>query len=708
MIRTYHPLGESGSAFLLVLVFAACLWLPSPMMAVETTRLIQRTPRAFRDASFEAVKITDDGVLRLASARSKIADLDDIIIWDMVWDGDDTVYLAMGNEGRLNKVSLKTGQVVPLGDFESLQVTALVRMPDGTVLAGTSPEGMIFRVGGSDVPELVLDLDADYIWDLEVDDRGRLLVATGLPGAVLRVDSSWKATTLIETDQDHVLCLAWDREGALLAGTANDGYVYRLPSRGDLEVIFDAPGEEVKGVDVLPDGSLAVLSLGSSGNGEPDTPLARILAQGGDEGQDDQGAWETAVFHLRRGRPPALLWRARGLAGHSLSHLGDDVLIGIGRRGRVLAIDPEGVGSLAAELSGREVSALIAGPRGSVLGAVSHPAALYRILPTPASTGRVTSGVIDSGIFAHWGRIDLTTALPMDGKVVIETRSGNTSEPDDTWSPWRKMKGAIKSPDARYLQYRLSFFAGRGRGPEVRAVSIWYLPLNSAPKLESLQLLDPGVRIDLKEQFAGEPPPRGINRPAPEPERPQQKERLDPGIQGIRWRASDPDGDELRYSVKLREVGSVSWRSLKTGLKDEFINLNTYSLPDGWYEVQVVVSDEASNLEGEAQRDQRISPAFAVDHAAPIVKRLKAGRDGSALVVRARVEDAVSTIRSVRFSVDGGDFRAIFPKDRVYDEKKESFEFAVGSLRSGPHTIVLKVEDWVMNVATASISVDIP
>ena len=56
---------------------------------------------------------------------------------------------------------------------------------------------------------------------------------------------------------------------------------------------------------------------------------------------------------------------------------------------------------------------------------------------------------------ATWGLIRWEGA----GSVALFTRSGNTEKPDDSWSDWagpytRKEGDAIKSPPARFLQWR--------------------------------------------------------------------------------------------------------------------------------------------------------------------------------------------------------------------------------------------------------------
>ena len=64
-----------------------------------------------------------------------------------------------------------------------------------------------------------------------------------------------------------------------------------------------------------------------------------------------------------------------------------------------------------------------------------------------------TSKALDAGLHAHFGQLSWTAS----GSLELSTRSGNTQQPDDTWSPWSEpliKPGMIQSPPARYVQIR--------------------------------------------------------------------------------------------------------------------------------------------------------------------------------------------------------------------------------------------------------------
>jgi hypothetical protein len=80
-----------------------------------------------------------------------------------------------------------------------------------------------------------------------------------------------------------------------------------------------------------------------------------------------------------------------------------------------------------------------------------------RLAAYPAA-GTFTSSVFDAGRTATWLSASWNASLPAGTSIVIETRSGGTSTPDDgSWSAWSAVAsdGTVTSTAGRYLQYRV-------------------------------------------------------------------------------------------------------------------------------------------------------------------------------------------------------------------------------------------------------------
>jgi len=102
----------------------------------------------------------------------------------------------------------------------------------------------------------------------------------------------------------------------------------------------------------------------------------------------------------------------------------------------------------------------------------------FNLGPYPAS-GSFESRVFDAGTDPDvtWGSLVASAAA---GSPVIETRTGNTSTPDGSWSQFQGLSGnVITSPRARYIQYRTTTLTAAK--PSLEKVVIGYDVDTSTP-----------------------------------------------------------------------------------------------------------------------------------------------------------------------------------------------------------------------------------
>ena len=102
-----------------------------------------------------------------------------------------------------------------------------------------------------------------------------------------------------------------------------------------------------------------------------------------------------------------------------------------------------------------------------------------------AASGIFVSRLLDAGAAQHWLGLNWTGSQPAGTTVSFETRTGNTTNPDDgTWSTWSPVSGAtITSPDSRYLQYRVTLSStAASSSPVVESVTMTYqAPTTATP-----------------------------------------------------------------------------------------------------------------------------------------------------------------------------------------------------------------------------------
>src|SRR6185436_6056988 len=103
------------------------------------------------------------------------------------------------------------------------------------------------------------------------------------------------------------------------------------------------------------------------------------------------------------------------------------------------------------------------------------------------------STALDAKRIARFGRVAWRGEAG-GGRVELFTRSGNTENPDTTWSEW---SGGAAGPDgirsgappARYLQWRIALAGGN---PRIASVETAWREHNLAPRIEELLVAPQG------------------------------------------------------------------------------------------------------------------------------------------------------------------------------------------------------------------------
>lgn len=467
-----------------------------------------------RQGTLEGVALRMDGTLQLAVAPTAEQRAPMEFIWSVAPDAEGALLVGGGFNGRIVRLASEPTQLAALAP--DAFVTALARADDGTLYAGLSPTGTIVRLHG-DKADPVLRLNARYVnaicWH-----NGTLYIATGVPAQVL----AWNGTelrTLLTTDETHFSALTVDAQGMVYAGTSERGIVYQITPAGVATPIADLREASVMALAVDSQGNLYIAGA-PSGNCYRWTPNGELKPL------------------LPRGRQN---WRALLLHQQTLYAVAEN---------EVYQIDLANSNAQPMLIFRQESLQLVG---GSISGeTIQLASADGRVLKLAVRTeGVYLSPVLDAGTPARWGTIRWSATLPPDTAVEVHTRSGNTREPDATWSAWTTAypdpEGSlILSPPAQYLQVRLVLKGKNGASPTVHQISVSYMPANRPPEVQL-------VGVQPYAAFSGQ--------------------------QTLRWRGRDPDGDTLRYEVQLSSDGGQTWQPLKNGKRSPSNSGGTPTLP---------------------------------------------------------------------------------------------------------------------------------
>src|SRR3954463_12130216 len=119
-------------------------------------------------------------------------------------------------------------------DPKIASVYALVEAPDGTIYAGTGPQGIILALKGEKV-STVATLEDTHIFSLLIDGDGKLLIGTGgEKGRVLRVNKAGDKPVEIFSAEDvqYIWRLARTPDGMVYAATGPNGQLFEIKPDG--------------------------------------------------------------------------------------------------------------------------------------------------------------------------------------------------------------------------------------------------------------------------------------------------------------------------------------------------------------------------------------------------------------------------------------------------------------------------------------------
>lgn len=715
-----------------------------PLAAAGPTRWEVSSADQWLKGRSDQVAVDREGRITLGPSLQELHQDNAPSLWDVVTAPDGTVYAGTGNDGRVIRFDGKTTHT--FFDSEELQIHALAWHGDA-LLAASSPSGKVYRIAPNGTAREFFDPEDTYIWALLVGADGDVFIATGSKARVHRVSRDGSNSRVVfESAAANVTALALAADGQLLVGTDNPGRLYRVPgSGGKAFALMDGPHTQVQAIRPTPDGGAFVLAVTPTASAtspaapaaSSSTPIASvstevsIIAIGDTVVSTPSQATSTApsggagtkgkgtVYRLSAQGLSETYWDAASELPFDIAPGPDESLLVTAEGGAVYRLDgnPVRVSRLGQTASQQVTRVTRAGGRYVLAG--SNPGKLYSLEAVPARSGSYVSDVRDAAAGATWGLLQWEGVVPPSAAATFETRSGNTATPDDTWSDWSAVRGdagvlRIASPPARYLQWKVALSAGRtGPSPVLDAVTVTYLGANRRPRISSITAHAPGVVF--QQPFGTQEPPElaGYASTTPAPARDRAlaatstassgaavgRRLYQKGFQTLQWDASDPDGDDLRFRLLLRRVGSDAWVDLAKDLVGTVYTWDTTQQADGRYYVRVVAADGRVNPAALALEGEHEQGPFTVDNTAPAITVERSGDDQPLRIV---VTDATSPLTRVDLLQADGRWVPLFPVDGVMDAVQERFEIPRSLVKGGP--AVIRAADALANIVTMDVA----
>ncbi|MEO8072008.1 MAG: hypothetical protein ABI686_02065 [Acidobacteriota bacterium] len=672
----------------------------------------------------KGVSINENGTITLAPKLTQIYNTEQSYVWSSAIDANGNAFLGTGSDGKIYKVDA-SGKSSLFYDTNELNVQALAIGKNGELYAGTSPDGKVYRISANGTAEVFFEPKEKYIWSLAVLNDGSLAVGTGENGKIYKVKSANatpESSLLFDTSETHIISLATDKQGNLYAGTDSNGLVLRFSPDGKPFALLDSNLREIHDIAVGADGSVYVLAVSDAASAsKADTPVttptpetteanvATPTPEPTPKSLYDLSTAKSAVYRILPDGGNDIIWNSPTVTAFSIAANpnGSGVFIGTSDKGRVYSVQNDGSETLLLQSDEGQISTLKS--RGNQIYATSsNQGKLYRFGTETIADGSYESSVLNAKTNASWGRIWWRST----GNVVLQTRSGNTNKPDETWSSWSAnytdQKGTqVTSPKAKYLQWR----AILKNSAALSEVNISYLARNIAPEVLSIQILptnigllaNPAVQIDPNIELSGlNPVDFGL---PPTFNVPPRKVYLR-GARSLQWTAEDRNNDKLLYDVYYREVGETNFKLLRENLEDNFFTIDGAALADGRYIFKIVAKDSPSNPVSLALTGERVSEPIDIDNTPPTISTVGTPQIvGDKARISFEANDAASYLNRAEYSVNGGQWQAVFAADGISDSPKERYNLEVPLKNVGEYTIALRVFDVNGNVGSARVVV---
>ncbi len=404
----------------------------------------------------------------------------DTTIWSGTWSQGNFYFSADNKIWKWSGGENKPEKVVSL---ETSMIPALTADSQGVLYAACVPAGGVYAITGNTAKQIFKPKEP-VVTTLCCDNDDNLYVGVAGKGKVYKVDRDHKSSLLFDTGQAHVSALFYSKaQKELYVGTAEKGSVYSINQDGKTRSVYQSPDHIVTGIARTSNGDIYVATANSG-------KLVRVLGSG--EAQSLASSEAFYTLHYDEGQDAVFSGDAEGdITMAAIDHVTEQPYFI-----PVCHTDQEAV--LAISSNGSQLFA------GS-----SNLSVLKSFNLSAGKTPYYESTVKDAKRLARWIRLRTSGPFTEPDHVVsehlkVETRTGNTSMEDQTWTGWTPAvydgeSYLLKSPDGespvgRFLQYRLTWQSTtdssklKHAGPQIGRVDVVYMPKDVAPQFSTISL----------------------------------------------------------------------------------------------------------------------------------------------------------------------------------------------------------------------------
>jgi hypothetical protein len=640
-------------------------------------------------------------------------------IFAIAVDRAGAVYAGTSPDGKVYRI--QNGKAAEFFSPKARYIWSLAVGGDGALYVGTGDQGKIFRVDSTGHGELWYETGQSHVTGLALDNQNRLLAGTEPNGILYRVTAKDKAFVLYDANLPEIRAIVPMPDGTVYAAALGGSVAKRAQSANQAaqgtsgsgsgvtssvtSITVEAQSSEVKPPDPTKPSQQAAPSAQTS-TPQVSTQFTPVV--------DVSGIDKSAVYRINPDNTVETLWSSKEENVYDLLALEKQILFSTDQDGRIYGLAPDRRVTLVTQTNEGETTRLLPGEH-SVLAATGNSGRVFQLGEAAGPAGFYEAPVHDSGTASRWGSVSWHADVPAGSSIQFRTRSGNSAKPDRTWSEWSEpltnSNGSrISSPNARYIQWKLEMAGNSGVTPTLNSVTLAYLPQNTPPVLKSINVITQAAAVAQTPTKSGgstsaysvtvsdsDTPSTSAGTPT------QTLPRAAAQQITVTWQAEDPDGDRLVYHVYFRGEDESQWKLLRANTHDNSITFDADVLADGKYFFRVVASDREANPPASAREATLISAPVMIDNTPPVLTIGDVRRNGTSAHIEWEAADRASALRRCEYSLDANSWVPMDSVDGVIDSQHEKFALDLTGLTPGEHLLVIRAADSANNTGTAKV-----
>ncbi len=689
--RSNDGMRSYGVVYIILLLFS----LPQFVGAVTTTIWENSDYKDFEGGKLHNVSIDEMGRVKPTRPLEKLKNVhfDSIIALTKL---DNEFYIATIGPNGIYKFfpDKKENTTEKIWDTTEEIITDLASF-NGKLYFSTIPDGNLYEITHNKVQK-VLNVPAKFVWKL-LPTTDALYMTTGEPGGMFELSKSNSLKKLYTHEKMHFKPLL-KHKNILYFGGSPKSILYKMDEKNKISVMRDFGHSEVADIEIC-NNSLYVLT-----NEFKDRPAEVDPTTPQPKNEKSQSPIELFSLYEFSKDEVKRLFMQKNEMGTDLVCNNNALLIATNPQGKIYSYSAitQNV-SLLYDLDDQFIFSLRFFDEEHAFMSTGNEGTIYKIKPKLGDESYYISKVLDTLFTSQWGNF----TLRHEGELTSSFRTGNTVEPDETWTEWtsdcKESECMIKNSSARFIQYRVTF--KDLENSFFTDVHLAYHTKNQKPIIRFIKINADSVQKRKPQNDATEDNQNEISGylfPVVRIERVVKVIEPHSSLKEIAWDAFDYDQDVLAYDLFFKMVEDTEWKKIAQAedlLQTNFL-WNTESIPSGLYEVKLIAKDTFDNTNEEKKETSQISSRFLIDNEAPRFDKIETKNNH----IEGIVKDSFSRIMQIDYSIDGMQWRMIRPTDGLYDEKTEEFSFSV-ELPKKSHSIALRAFDAESNLVTTYLKI---